>query len=177
VPRGVGLDRAKVIEAACVLADEEGPESLTLSHLADRLGVRAPSLFKHVENLQDLRGAVAARVYQELERVTQAADGDLLALAVAWRRWAKEHPGMYALAARTHLAGSVEQQQAGKVTLDRVLDAVRRVSSDDPVHGARAIRAMIHGFVLLEQAEGFGLDTSVEESFSRAMGALIRGLK
>jgi AcrR family transcriptional regulator len=177
LPRGIGLDRDKVIEAACALADEEGPEALTLSHLADKLGVRAPSLFKHVASLQDLRSAVAARVYQELERETEASGSDLLAMALAWRRWARAHPGMYALAARTHLAGSAEQQQAGKVTLDRVLTAVREASPGDPVHGARAIRAMVHGFVLLEQAQGFGLDTPVEESFLHAMQALIRGLQ
>jgi AcrR family transcriptional regulator len=177
VPRGVGLDRDKVVEAACVVVDEEGPEALTLSHLADKLGVRAPSLFKHVDSLQDLRGAIATRVYQELERVTEESGADLLALALAWRRWAREHPGMYALSARTHLTGSAEQQRAGQVTLDRVLDAVRQVSPDDPVHGARAIRAMIHGFVLLEQAQGFGLGVPVDESFLRAMQALIRGLQ
>ena len=38
--RSVGLDRARVVEAAAELADELGLENLALAHVAERLQVR-----------------------------------------------------------------------------------------------------------------------------------------
>ena len=43
-----GLDKAVVVEAAAELINAEGIEELTLSRLAERLGVRTPSLYNHV---------------------------------------------------------------------------------------------------------------------------------
>src|SRR5260221_8231667 len=44
-----GLDRSTVVEAAAKLVDEEGIEQLTLGRLAERLGVRTPSLYNRSE--------------------------------------------------------------------------------------------------------------------------------
>src|SRR6266568_2442851 len=50
-----GLDRSTVVEAAARLVDEEGIEQLTLARLAERLGVRTPSLYNHVAGLPGLK--------------------------------------------------------------------------------------------------------------------------
>src|SRR2546430_5946247 len=50
-----GLDQASVVEAAVKLVDEEGIEQLTLGRLAERLGVRTPSLYNHVAGLPGLK--------------------------------------------------------------------------------------------------------------------------
>jgi AcrR family transcriptional regulator len=48
-----------VIRAALELIDKEGPAALTMRRLGQRLGVEAMSLYKHVENKEDvIRGAV-----------------------------------------------------------------------------------------------------------------------
>ena len=55
-----GLDRAAVVEAAAALADEVGLDGLTLAGVAERLGVRSPSLFNHLPNgLEGLRRELA----------------------------------------------------------------------------------------------------------------------
>src|SRR5919109_5367880 len=55
----VGLDQATVVEAAARLVDEEGLEQLTLGRLAERLGVRTPSLYNHVAGLSGLKHDLA----------------------------------------------------------------------------------------------------------------------
>lgn len=173
MPRGVGLDRDKVVDAAAALVDELGPDALTLATLADRLDVRSPSLFKHVSGLDDLRVAVAARAYRGLDAALATHADDLVAIAHAWRAWAAEHPGVYALAARVPA-----DRLDTSATLARVLAAVALSTGpgEPAVHGARALRALVHGFVLLEQAGGFGLPAAVDTSFDAAVQALVAGL-
>ena len=60
MPRA-GLTPATVVDAAIALVDRDGPDALTLAAVADRLDVRAPSLYNHVDGLDDLRSRAAAR--------------------------------------------------------------------------------------------------------------------
>ncbi len=178
MPRGVGLDRARVVAEAAALIDAEGVGALGITRLAARVGVRPPSLFKHIDGLEDLTGEVAALAYQELDAALDASGGDLVALARAWREFAHRRPGVYQLAARTHLELGPAAVRAGTATLERLFTAMAAVTGEgEPaVHGARALRALIHGHVLLELGGGFGLDVPTELSFERAVGALLRGL-
>ena len=55
------------MEAAAALADEGGAgEELSLARLAERLGVRKPSLYNHVEGLSGLRRELALMALREL---------------------------------------------------------------------------------------------------------------
>src|SRR6202007_1548560 len=60
VPRR-GLDTDKVLRAAIELADEEGLERATFARLAARLGVRAPSLYNHVDGRAELLRLITLR--------------------------------------------------------------------------------------------------------------------
>ena len=72
MPRS-GLDSETVVTAAAALADANGLEAVTLTRLAHTLGVRAPSLYVHVDGLPDLRGRLAARGARELATAVQGA--------------------------------------------------------------------------------------------------------
>jgi hypothetical protein len=41
------------------------------------------------------------------------------------------------------------------------------VTGDDAIHAIRGLRVVLHGFVTLEAAGGFGLPQSVDETFGR----------
>jgi len=47
---------------------------------------------------------------------------------------------------------------------------------EDALHAIRALRSVLHGFVDLEIAGGFGLDLDRDESFRRLMETLLSGL-
>jgi AcrR family transcriptional regulator len=59
-------DRAQVIRAAAVIADESGADGLTLAALAARLGVRSQSLYAHVDGLEGLRHDLAVHGQRQL---------------------------------------------------------------------------------------------------------------
>ena len=61
MPRA-GLSTDGVVDVALAIVDEQGPEALSLSVVAARAGVAAPSLYKHVASVAELRSRVAAAV-------------------------------------------------------------------------------------------------------------------
>src|SRR3990170_1902880 len=105
MPRA-GLTPDAVIDAASAIADADGLAAVTLARLADQLGVRSPSLYKHVDGLDGVRRALAVRGLAEASaRIARAAvgkaqDDALLALAHAYWQFAREHPGLYAASLR-----------------------------------------------------------------------------
>jgi len=61
VPRNT-LSRATVVDAALAMIDREGLDGLTMPKLAQHLGVGTMSLYRHVEDKDDLIAAVAEQV-------------------------------------------------------------------------------------------------------------------
>ena len=98
VPRA-GLTEERVVEEAECLADEVGLSNLTLAALADRLGVRQPSLYKHIAGMDALQRSIAIRAKVEMtDTLARAAVGRwrgeaIAAVAQAYRIWAHSAPG------------------------------------------------------------------------------------
>ncbi|HEX3834049.1 MAG TPA: TetR-like C-terminal domain-containing protein [Solirubrobacteraceae bacterium] len=187
MPR-VGLDAEAVVAAAAELADAEGLHELTLARLAERLGVRSPSLYAHVGGLADLRTRLAARGARELTAALQAAAAGraradaLHAVADAYRAYAHAHPGTYAATQRA--PGTEPDAASGEFAtaaadLVGVLVAVLRgyeLHDDDAIHGVRMVRAALHGFVSLEREGGFAMPIDLKESYRRLVQTLDHGL-
>ncbi len=178
MPR-VGLDSASVVTAAAALADRDGLQELSLARLAGELGVRSPSLYAHVDGLEDLRRRVAVRGAQELAVVLQSAAAGvagtdaLAAVAVAYRGFAREHPGMYAA-----LQPVRDPDDSFEALVDVMVAVLRGygLDGDDALHGVRIVRAALHGFVTLELDGGFGLPLDLDVTFDRLVASLDRGL-
>jgi AcrR family transcriptional regulator len=176
-----------VVRAAAAQADTTpaGWERLSLVDLAATLGVRTPSLYRHVDGLPALRREVALLGMGELgNRLADAAigrsgDDAIVACADAYRRYAHEHPGLYAAAIRAPAADDREMQSAAARAvgiIERVLEGYR-LAGDDALHAVRALRALVHGFVSIEAAGGFGLALDLDESYHRLVAMFIAGLE
>lgn len=178
-----GLDRQAVVGAAAALADAEGVEAVTLGALALRLGIRTPSLYNHVDGLPGLRRELALLGLRRLSDMLaeaalgRAGDEAVMAIAAAYRAFAREHPGLYAatLAQDPHDA---EARRAGERPVEIVLAvlAFYRLEGDAAIHAVRGLRSALHGFVSLEAAGAFGIPLDLDESFSRLVRLLIGGL-
>ena len=60
------LDQGQVVQAALVLLDEIGLDELTMRRLADRLGVKAASLYRHVRNKEELLALLGDEITGEI---------------------------------------------------------------------------------------------------------------
>jgi len=185
MPRA-GLDAATVAAAAAALADEIGLSELTMSVVAERLGVKAPSLYKHVGGLDDLVRRVAVLAANELgDDLRDAMQGRagkeaLAAAAQTVRAFVQQHPGRYAATLGIRPTGADDPLA---VALDRTLVSVAaalrgyRLDPRDEIHALRMLRSMLHGFATLEAADGFQYGTDVDVSFGWMIDFIDRGLR
>jgi len=161
------------------------PEAITLTALAESLQIQLPSLYNHVNGLDDLRLALAlygARLL--LARLRQAIMGmagreALLALCHAYRGYAQEHPGIYPLTVRAPEPDEPELVAVSQELLQllSLLLASAGLTGEDALHAIRGLRSLLHGFISLETAGGFKMALDLEESFSRLVALYLDGLE
>jgi AcrR family transcriptional regulator len=173
-----------VIEEAERMIDEPDAPPLTLAALAGRLGVKQPSLYKHIDGIDGLRRSIAIRAKLELADVMARAaigkaGGDAItSMSRSYRTWAAAHPGRYPATVRAPLPGDEDDEaaslEATKVAFD--IMAGLGLTGDDAIDAIRALRAVLHGFVTLEAGEGFGLPADIDRSFDRAIAGLVSSL-
>jgi len=182
------LDKNAVVEAAVEILNAEGVGALSLSRLADELGIKTPSLYNHINGLAGLQQELDAMNAKLLANcLSDAAMGKsgvelFIDVAQAFRAYVKEYPGLYMSTLRSSGDQQVqdeslqrEEERAMKVGF--AIMASLGLQGEDAVHGLRAFRSMVHGFATLEVAGGFGLPQDCDESFRRLVSALVAGLK
>jgi AcrR family transcriptional regulator len=179
-----GLSEDRVVIEAERIADEVGLSRLTLAALADSLGVRQPSLYKHIDGMDALQRSIAVRAKTELgdvlgrAAVGKSGDDAIRALATAYRRWALEHPGRYSATVRAPEPGDTDDEAASAAVIGIAFDVLAGydLHGDDAVDATRALRSTLHGFIALESSRGFGLPVDIDRSFERLVDGLIVAL-
>ena len=178
------LDQASVVEAAVKLIDEEGIEQLSLGRLAERLGVRTPSLYNHVAGLPGLKHDLTLYCLHDLldlilrSTVGKSRAEAIFALANAYRAYAREAPGRYALTVQAPDPGDQEVQALAQQLVDvvRAVLAPYRLSEEVAIHAIRGLRSIVHGFISLEVAGGFAMPVDLDASFHWLINLFIAGL-
>ena len=180
----VGLDSAAVVEAAARLVDEEGIEQLSLSRLAESLGIRTPSLYNHITGLSGLKHNLTLYCLRDLlDRLLRATSGKsraeaIIALADTYRAYGRETPGRYAFS----LQAPDPCDQEVQVIAQQLIDVVQAVlapydlGEEEAIHAIRSLRSIVQGFISLEIAGGFGMPVDMDASFHWLIDLFIAGL-
>ena len=185
MPRA-GLTGDDVVASAAGLADEIGFSGVTMGLLADRLGVRPPSLYKHVGGLADVQHRLATLAMTELgEVIRDAVQGRagrdaLAAMLTAVRAYVTAHPGRYAATIGAEFSGPDDPLLAAGTRVINSIAAVLRgygIGEAEMNHAIRAIRSTMHGFAMLEASRGFQWDADPDESFEWMIRFVDRGLR
>jgi AcrR family transcriptional regulator len=159
----------EIAKAARELLETEGPDALTMRRLADRQGIRAPSLYKHVPHKAALEAAIIADGFQEAAQAFEAAvDGaadPLTALVVAYRAFAAAHPHVYRLMTGGPLPRNLLPHGLEERTARPLLQA-----TGTPAR-ARAAWAFIHGMIMLELNDRFPDDGVTEHAWNSGIAA------
>ena len=185
MPRA-GLTGDNVVVSAAGLADEIGFQGITMGLLADRLGVRAPSLYKHVGGLADVQHRLATLAMTELGDVIRdavqgrAGRDALAAMMTAVRGYVSKHPGRYAATVGAEFAGPDDPLLVAGTRVINTIAAVLRgygIAESEMNHAIRTVRSTMHGFAMLEASRGFQWDADPDESFEWMIGFIDRGLR
>jgi AcrR family transcriptional regulator len=162
----------EVVAAARRLLEEEGAATLTMRRLADRVGIRAPSLYKHFPDKAALQAAVIATGLEDAAAVFEVAvDGAteaLTALAAAYRQFALDHPHLY----RLMNTGPLPRERLPPGLEDRTTAPLLRVAGTQA--RARATWAFAHGMVMLEFDRRFPDDADLGAAWHAGITAFQR---
>ena len=179
-----GLTTESVISEAARLIDERGLDGLSLAALAEKLGVRVPSLYKHVDGLPALRRGVTVTAKKSLSEALGSAalgrsrDDALTAISLAYRAWAVAHPGLYPMAMQAPHPNEADDIAVSTALVDVVFRVLAGygLDGDDAVDATRFLRASLHGFVSLETGGGFALPVDLDRSYQRLTTSVITAL-
>jgi AcrR family transcriptional regulator len=153
----------EIVAAARALLEEEG--AVSMRRLADRLGIKASSLYKHLRDKGALEAALISDAFLEAAgRFEQATT--LHELGAAYRAFALEHPHLY----RLMFEGRLPRERLTPGAEARAAAPVIAAVGGDPDR-ARALYAFAHGMVILELDGRFPEGADLDAAWERGIRA------
>lgn len=140
----------QIVAAARQLVETEGAEALTMRRLGDELGIKAPSLYKHLPGRD---GVVAQLVDETLfetgDRMHSAVSatatgGPVPALLAAYREFGRDHPNLYRLVT----TGNLPRSALTPGLEDWAGEPFYRATGEP--YRAQALWSFAHGTLILE---------------------------
>jgi AcrR family transcriptional regulator len=172
MPAPARTSRDAIVASGRAILERDGLDGLTMQRVAATVGVRAPSLYKHVRDRGDLVRLILNDVAVELTAALDAAAGsgeprrDLGTLARAFRRFAMTHPEAYGLLFARLPDGSRIDPEVNARAGEALLRAAAALAGpDDALAAARTVTAWAHGFINMELAGAFRLGGDVDRAF------------
>lgn len=157
MPTPAKTGRDQIIAVGRELLEEGSADAVTMNAVAQRVGVQAPSLYKHVRNRRDLLAEVVAATMDDLiERVEVVRDdqdprGSIREGMRALRRFAHERPNGFALIFGSIPSAPRPSGEALTRSLAPMMDAMAvLLGPEHALDGARFMTAWANGFITME---------------------------
>jgi len=180
-----GLNKELLIETAKDLIDEYGYSNFSMRLLADKLGVKTASLYTHIDSMNSLITEVGLLVLKEqkeylMSYISGKHRGQaVMALALAYRNFAKEHKELYRFIMQIPISSNDELKRAATMVTEPFMHVLieYKFSNKQKMHWQRILRGTMHGFISQEEYGYFShYPIDVEESYKLAIQCLIEGL-
>ncbi|PPA70899.1 TetR/AcrR family transcriptional regulator [Jeotgalibacillus proteolyticus] len=180
-----GLTLTEIVDATAGIADREGLSQLSIGAVAKELNIKPPSLYNHVSGLTELQDLLAVHGCRSLSEKLQNASVNfskeeaLKRLCYDYIKFATLHPGQYEAASRPASDENTELRAAQEKVVEVVRDFFYQFGLEEErsVHLIRMLRSMLHGFVTLEAARGFGLPYDLQDTLDVMIETFIIGIK
>ncbi|WP_431908264.1 TetR/AcrR family transcriptional regulator [Nonomuraea jabiensis] len=176
--RGAPLTLEEISTTAVRLMDESGAEGLSMRKLAAELNVNPMSLYHHVESKDALLGLVCATAAQRMHMPPDDGapwEEQLMALALAYHRHAKEHPAVWGYV-HTHPNLIADRRLPIWQTLYRIL-RLAGVPEPELRRTSDILHAFVSGFIQAETQGHMSDDPEeVGRTFDAAIQLIIDGL-
>ena len=183
-PYPVQTDLETIIETARLLIERDGVESLSLGKLAEELGIKAPSLYRHIANKNALLHAVIEQTYlnmfqaydDAMEEPSDDPVDQLVILSLAQRNFAHQNPNTYMLAyttANPELKSNPDMLLEKAISIQQIMTQISGEEKSLPA--LRGSLALTHGFITLELNGQFRRGGDLTAQFTEIVHAYLRG--
>jgi AcrR family transcriptional regulator len=139
------VNRDAIERAARNIIDRDGVEALSMRTLASALQIKAPSLYDHVKNRDQVIALVQAQGLREFGEAFKAAGVSTREKVLAYRDWALENPNLYPVVFQQHLMRELLPEGLEAEVLAEVVKAAGGSHLQ-----ARALWSQLHGLVDLQ---------------------------
>lgn len=173
-----------IVRVGAELLESEGLHGLTMQAVAQRVGVRAPSLYKRLRNREELVALVLDATVRDLGRRLDAAveksDQDprraLRKLACTARQFAHERPVGFRLIFAPGAEVRLDPASFAAASASVVRVSGQLAGDQYALEAARTMTAWINGFVSMELAGAFHLGGDVNQAFEFGIARLIQAI-
>ena len=183
-PYPVQTDRKTIVETASMLIEQDGVDNLSLSKLASQLGIKAPSLYRHIANKEALLHAVIEHTYLrifEAYDTALASAGDnpvdqIVKLSQAHRSFAHANPNTYMLAytiPNPELPSNPDMLLERAISIQQIMLQIS--GEENSLSALRGLLALSHGFATLELNGQLRRGGDLSETFDTVILAYLRG--
>jgi AcrR family transcriptional regulator len=161
-----------IVQAGCDILESAGAAGLTMQAVAERVGVRAPSLYKRLRNRDDLVRLITEANLRDLgDRLATVGAGtdprrELADLARAFRAFAHARPMGYRLIFTPSPGLGGPSTEAIGRAVEPVMRVVRDLAGEQhALEAARTITAWANGFISMELAGAFRLGGDIDQAY------------
>ena len=174
-----------IIETSAVLANKWGLDNLSLKSIADELNIKSPSLYNHIDSLEDIKERLMVYGWKQIEtEMIDSAIGTtgyeaLKNMCYAFYAYATNNKGVFT-AMLWYNKYETEEKKNITLRLFNMLFKVMKslnISDDNIKHTIRTLRSFLEGFSLLVNNHAFGNPISIKESFDLSLEIIISGIK
>jgi len=164
----------EAVAAARKILEEQGADGLTMRRLADRMGIQAPSLYKHFSGKADLELLLIEDALFDVGEATHRAlrplghESPLLNLLLTYRAYSLAHPNMYRLAT----GGPLVRERLPEGLEDWAGNPWFVVTGDPSL--AQALWSLAHGMVILELDDRYPEGSDLEATWRAGAAAFER---
>jgi AcrR family transcriptional regulator len=183
MPAVAKTSRERIVAIGGALLEEGGPDAVTMQAVAERAGVRAPSLYKHVRDRDDLLAEVVAATLVHIAEQTEAVgdDGDprrtVVEYAGLMRRFAHERPNGFGLAFGAVSGLPPPDRGLSARAVRPLLDAmVRLVGEEHALDAARLVTAWANGFLTMERTGALRMGGDVDAAWEWGLDRIVSTL-
>lgn len=173
-----------IVRAGGELLESEGLQGLTMQAVAERVGVRAPSLYKRLRDREELVALVLDATVRDLGvRLDAAVEepdpdprGALSKLACTARQFAHERPTGFRLIFAPGAEVRLDPASLAAASASVVRVAGQLAGDRHALEAARTVTAWMNGFVSMELAGAFHLGGDVNTAFEFGIARLTEAI-
>jgi AcrR family transcriptional regulator len=163
----------EIVAAARDILERQGLTGLTMQSVAERVGVRAPSLYKRVRGRDELVRLVAEATLAELTARTNLEHG-AVGVATAFRTFAHERPDGYRLIFAPEGRTSASDLAAASEPILRA--AAELAGPEHALDAARTLTAWANGFIGMELSGAFNLGGDVDAAWDYGLARIVEAI-
>jgi AcrR family transcriptional regulator len=173
-----------IVRVGGELLESRGLRGLTMQAVAERVGVRAPSLYKRLRNREQLVALVLDATVRDLGTRLDAAVEEpakdprlaLRALACTARQFAHERPAGFRLIFTPGAEVPLDAASLAAASAAVVRVAGQLAGDEHALDAARTVTAWMNGFVSMELAGAFQLGGDVNQAFEFGIARLTEAI-